>query len=150
MFFFAKIVIMWYNYSVKSLYFRKEKSTKKEEHKMKKITSFVLATLTAIWFIVVDHTPWLAAILLVAISIGCFSWLTSKVTKNGLWVVMVAAMIVVLRFVVLPIMAFILMAWGEVLGDIFTAVAWGFKVLGIVGGFILLVIGVLIIKNLLS
>ena len=110
----------------------------------------IISILTAIWFVIADHTVWWMAILLGFASYGCFSWTNQKVSKTGWWLVAMIVCIVAVRFAALPIIEFLILIWVGIIAAAFAVIGWGFKDLGIVGGVIILLLVGLFLRNLVK
>lgn len=116
----------------------------------RRITTAACSIACTLWFALATHEKWWLAIVLGLVAFGLFYWVTSKVAKIWLWIPAMIVAILAVRFVVLPVMAFLLLIFFGAIGAAFAAIGWGFKTLGLIGGLIFALIVIIFLKNLFS
>ena len=116
----------------------------------KLVTSFCLGIVTAVWYTVAEHSAWWMAIISILTAIGCFVWVSKHVEKTALWVLAMIACFFAVRFVGISIIDFIATEWIGIIAGALDISGWAFKTIGVIGGVIIVILIIIVIKGLVS
>ena len=110
----------------------------------------VAAIIATLWFAFAEKTEWWATLILVPCAYGCLYWAVKSVKKTWLIVLLAILGIVVLRIAVLHALYFFLGIWLGIFSVAWAIVSWAFGNMGLLGGAIILILVILLIKKIIS
>ena len=114
------------------------------------VTSVILGVVTATWYIIAEQPRWWIAIICIITSMCTFAWANNRVKNIILWVLAMIVCALAIRFAGLPFVEFATTLWAGILAGAMAVVGWAFKAIGLVGGVVMLIIVILVIKAVVS